>query len=116
MKVSLSWLKEFVDFKLSQEKLADKLSLFAIGIKEQTRDYLELDLTYNRGDLLSIRGIAREVAAVTESKLLFSAPNPSDYPWEHNNLPQNPVQVKDQNLCPLYFCAWNCKIDKVSCL
>lgn len=105
MKVSFSWLKQFVDFNLPPEELADKLSLGAIGVKEQTQDYLELDLTYNRGDLLSLRGVAREVAAVTNSKLSFSALKSSNYPWEGKNLPKNLIQVDDKNLCPVYCVA-----------
>ena len=105
MKVSISWLKEFVDFNISSEELADKLSLGAIGVKEQTQDYLELDLTYNRGDLLSLRGVAREVAAVTGSKLFFSTPKQSDHPWERKDLPENLVRVDDKNLCPVYCVA-----------
>lgn len=103
MKVSLNWLKEFVDYNLSPKNLADKLSLTSIGVKEQTEDYFELDLTYNRGDLLSLRGVAREVAAVTGSKELFSAQNPTDYPW--GNSPEVPVQVDNTGLCPVYCLA-----------
>ncbi|MDD5415972.1 MAG: phenylalanine--tRNA ligase subunit beta [Candidatus Daviesbacteria bacterium] len=101
MRVSLSWLKELVDYKLSPQELADKLSLISIGIKNQTQDSLELDLTYNRGDLLSMRGVAREVAAVTGSKLLFSNLKPPTYPC----LPETPVQVDNKSLCPVYCVA-----------
>ncbi len=104
MKVSLSWLKELVDYSLSPKELADKLSLTSIGVKEQTKDCLELDLTYNRGDLLSLRGVAREISAVTGSKLAFSAQNPSDYPWE-NSLSEVPVQIDNTDLCPVYCVA-----------
>ncbi|MBU1031761.1 phenylalanine--tRNA ligase subunit beta [Patescibacteria group bacterium] len=100
MKVSLSWLKELVNFDISSTELSSKLSIYSIGIKEQTRDCLELDLTYNRGDLLSMRGVAREVAAVTDSKLLFSAENLPDY-----DLPETPVEIEDENLCPVYCLA-----------
>ncbi|MDD5147299.1 MAG: phenylalanine--tRNA ligase subunit beta [Candidatus Daviesbacteria bacterium] len=101
MRVSLSWLKELVNCNLSPQELADKLSLISIGIKNQTQDYLELDLTYNRGDLLSMRGVAREVAAVTDSELLFSNLKPPTYPC----LPETPVQVDNKSLCPVYCVA-----------
>ncbi len=98
MKVSLSWLKELVDHKLSPNQLADKLSLTSIGVKELTGDYLELDLTYNRGDLLSLRGVARELAAVTNSQVLFSAADPSNYLRLRQNLPKTPVAIADEKL------------------
>ncbi len=94
MKVSLSWLKELVDIKLSAKKLADQLSLISIGVKEFTDDFLELDLTYNRGDLLSLRGVAREVTAITNSKLLFS----TDTSSQGEKLPGTPVKIADVNL------------------
>ncbi len=94
MKVSLSWLKELVNYKLTPSQLADKLSLASIGVKEFTDDYLELDLTYNRGDLLSLRGVAREVAAITGSSLAFSSSNSYDYP----SLPKTPVEIENSEL------------------
>lgn len=100
MKVSLGWLRELIDYKLTPSQLADKLSLASIGVKEFTDDYLELDLTYNRGDLLSLRGVAREIAATTASKILFSAPVISD-----DNLPKTPVQIEDSKLSPIQCVA-----------
>lgn len=97
MKVSLAWLKELVDYKLAPQQLADKLSLTSIGVKELTSNYLELDLTYNRGDLLSLRGVAQEIAATTESSLSFSK-DTSDYPWEGKNLPKTPIKITSEEL------------------
>lgn len=105
MKVSLTWLKEFVDYNLSPKELAEKLSLISIGVKEQTQDYLELDLTYNRGDLLAIRGVAREIAALINSRIEFSAPESPDYIWKSKGLPESPIEVKNQDLCPVYCIA-----------
>lgn len=104
MKISLTWLKELVNYGLSPKELADKLSLVSIGVKEQTEDYLELDLTYNRGDLLSMQGVTREIAAITGSKILFSTPA-TDYIWEDKNLSETPVEIKNQDLCPVYCIA-----------
>jgi len=98
MKVSLSWLKELVDIKLSSKELSDKLSLYSIGVKQFNDNFLELDLTYNRGDLLSIRGVAREFAAVTGSKLLFSAADKNDYPWVGKSLLKTPVKIESKEL------------------
>ncbi|TSC85473.1 MAG: Phenylalanine--tRNA ligase beta subunit [Microgenomates group bacterium Gr01-1014_7] len=100
MKVSLNWLKEFVDYSLSPKELADQLSLISIGIKQLTPEYLELDLTYNRGDLLSLRGVAREVAAITGSELRFKDEN-----FPAFKLPQTPVEIENSQLCPVYCVA-----------
>ena len=100
MKVSLNWLKELVEYNLTPKELAEILSLTSIGVKQYTNDYLELDLTYNRGDLLSLRGVAREIAAITGSKLLFSADNPPIYPKS-----TTPVQIEDEKLSPIQCVA-----------
>lgn len=105
MKVSLSWLKELTDLKLSPEELADKLSLVSIGVKDQNSDYLELDLTYNRGDLLSQRGVAREVAAITDTNISFSISDESKLAWTGKDLPKIPIEIEDENLCPVYCIA-----------
>ncbi len=100
MRVSLTWLKQLVDLKLSPKELSDKLSLMTIGVKEQTDDFLELDLTYNRGDLLSMRGVAREIAAITDSALVLENPAPAK-----SNLPKVSVQVTNEKLSPVYCVA-----------
>ncbi len=100
MRVSLSWLKQLVDYKLNPKDLADKLSLLSIGVKGFSDDFLELDLTYNRGDLLSMRGVAREIAAITNSKLkLENLASPK------SGLPEVSVTIESPNLSPVYCVA-----------
>jgi len=73
MKVSYSWLKEYVDIKLTPQKLADRLtmagmevtSLYSVGDEV----VFEIEITPNRPDCLSVIGIAREIAAITGKKL-----------------------------------------------
>ncbi len=100
MKVSLSWLKQLVKYNFSAQELADLLSLKSIGVKQVSEDFLELDLTYNRGDLLSLRGVAREVAAIIDSEVTFESP-----PDLKSNLPTTPVKIEDENLSPLQCVA-----------
>jgi len=104
MKVSLPWLKELVDYQLPTDDLANRLSLASIGIKQQTEDYLELDLTYNRGDLLSMRGVAYEVTALTETPLRFLALDPEDFIWVGKELPEVKVNI-ETDLVPFYCVA-----------
>lgn len=93
MKISLSWLKELVKYDLTPQQLANKLSLVSIGVKQVSDDFLELDLTYNRGDLLSLRGVAREVATIINSQITFTEELLPKY-----DLPKTPVQVEDEKL------------------
>lgn len=105
MKVSLNWLKELVDYTITSEQLASKLSLNSIGVKQQAEDYLELDLTYNRGDLLSLRGVAYEVGAITDRPLKFLSQPVQDFTWVGKKIPEASVSVENNDLSAVYCIA-----------
>lgn len=73
MKISLNWLKEFVDLAADPKKL--QLELKALGLGAETvsafqgDSVLELEITTNRPDCLSHYGVAREVAALHRAPL-----------------------------------------------
>lgn len=86
MRVSVNWLREYVDFECSVDELAQRLTLVGLEIEESrvitASDFLALGgsgekddvvwdtkVTPNRGDWLSVVGTAREVAAVVGSKV-----------------------------------------------
>ncbi|OGE44440.1 phenylalanine--tRNA ligase subunit beta [Candidatus Daviesbacteria bacterium RIFCSPLOWO2_01_FULL_39_12] len=103
MKVSISWLKELVDLNCSLEELVKLIPLRIIGIKEVTNRFMELDMKgYNRADLLSMRGIAYEVSAITDSKMLFKEPQEAEFAWNKQDLPSGKVEVQNSNLAPFY--------------
>ncbi len=111
MKISIDWLKELVDLNCSIEELIKLLPLKTIGLKEVTAQYIELDMKgYNRADLLSLRGVAYEVSAITNSRVYFGEPHSAEFVWNQKNLPQIPVTVKDNKFCTLYCLT---KIEKV---
>ena len=103
MKVSKSWLKELVELKISIDEVEKLLPLRTIGTKEITVDFIELDMKgYNRADLLSMRGVAREVAAVTDCPIGFFVTSPENYAWAGKKLLPVKVEVKSKDLCPVY--------------
>ncbi len=71
----LSWLEEYVDIKLTPKELAEKLTEVGLGVEKITKTaddtILELEITPNRPDCLSIIGIAREIAAIENKKIKF---------------------------------------------
>jgi len=77
MKVTYNWLKNFVDFKISPQELAQKLTmagLEVVALEKIGGDFvLEIEITSNRPDWLSVLGIAREVSAITGEKLKLGA-------------------------------------------
>lgn len=67
MKVLLSWVRDFVDVPGTPEEIGAHMSLRGLALEgvETTADgdaVLDFDVTANRPDCLSIRGIAREIA------------------------------------------------------
>ena len=69
MKCDLSWLSEWVAELPPAEELAQLLTMAGLEVDDQREQVLDLDLTPNRGDCLSIRGLAREVSALTGAEL-----------------------------------------------
>lgn len=73
MLVPYKWLKEFVEFNLSPEGVADRLTMTGLeveGTESVENDIIfELNVTPNRPDCLSIMGIARELAAILQAPL-----------------------------------------------
>ncbi len=106
MKVSKAWLQQLVDLKVSLEEVERLLPLRSIGTKDITDQFIELDMKgYNRADLLSMRGVATEIAAITDSAVTFEDPDETTYSWMGKELPQVSVEVTDQQMCPMYCLA-----------
>src|SRR5512140_1417068 len=73
MKISLNWLRDYVDFDLTPVQIGELLSDRGFpyeSIEEVDGDtVIDFEITSNRGDCLSHIGIARELAAATGKKL-----------------------------------------------
>ncbi|MGD9591337.1 MAG: phenylalanine--tRNA ligase subunit beta [Candidatus Berkiella sp.] len=70
MKISEKWLREWVNPILNTDELCAQLTMAGLevdSIEKQTDDTLiEIDLTPNRGDCLSVLGVAREIGALNQ--------------------------------------------------
>ncbi len=104
MKISLDWLKDYVDTGLGRDATAERLTM--IGLVPETvedRDgdaLLDLETYANRPDTLGHLGVARELAALLEKPLL--SPD-----WPLVELPEATADVADvqiaaEALCPRY--------------
>ncbi len=76
MKIQYSYLKNFLNTNLSQKKLSDVFT--QVGFEcEIEGDLIEFDITPNRGDVLSLKGLEREFyayEAIKPSQKLKSFP------------------------------------------
>lgn len=114
MKVTYSWLKDFVDIRISPQALAHKLTMAGLevaSLEEKGGDFvLDIEITSNRPDWLSVIGIAREVAAITNKKLnlgyrlsvLGSRPNTEHRKPNTENLNLE-IKIEDKKDCPFYI-------------
>ena len=69
MKIQYSYLKNFLNTKLSQKKLSDAFT--KVGFEcDIDGDLIEFDITPNRGDVLSLKGLEREFCAYQSTKPL----------------------------------------------
>ncbi len=73
MKVLLSWLRDFVDVPVGAPELADTLAMrgFEVASVESTDAdaVIDVEITANRPDCLSVRGLAREVSTTYDVPL-----------------------------------------------
>ncbi|MFH1354855.1 MAG: phenylalanine--tRNA ligase subunit beta [Candidatus Omnitrophota bacterium] len=119
MKVTYQWLKDFLEIKLSADKLADQLTMAGLevtSLEKCSGDVVfEIEVTSNRPDCLSILGIAREVAAISGVKLgsrcsVFSSRLKTKNLKPKTRLSREQsrenlslkIKVEDKKDCPLY--------------
>jgi phenylalanyl-tRNA synthetase beta chain len=69
MKVPIAWLREFVDLPADSREIARAFGACGFAVEDLTDDVLDLDITANRPDCLSVYGIAREAAAAFRQPL-----------------------------------------------
>lgn len=102
MRIPLEWLKEFVAFTISPEALCNSLTMagFEVEAMEKTGEdiVIEVNVTPNRPDCLSIHGIAREVSALLNLPLKF----PAHKVKEETGECAVSVEITDEALCCRY--------------
>ncbi|HXG51107.1 MAG TPA: phenylalanine--tRNA ligase subunit beta [candidate division Zixibacteria bacterium] len=109
MKFTFNWLKEFATFDASPRQLADRLTMAGLEVEaiaplrepESGREdwLIEVNVTPNRGDCLSVFGLAREVAALTGGRLKAQKPLRVRALRELGGVS---VSVQDPEGCPRY--------------
>jgi phenylalanyl-tRNA synthetase beta chain len=110
MKFTFNWLKEFVTYTGSPERLAAMLTMAGLEVESLSplreaetdrQDWLfEIGVTPNRGDCLGIAGIAREVVALAGGSLK-SAPT-SRHRKSAKLDKRVTVSIEDAQACPRY--------------
>ncbi|MFH1281716.1 MAG: hypothetical protein ABIH91_03260, partial [Candidatus Omnitrophota bacterium] len=110
MKVTYSWLQDFIDLKISPAALAEKLimsGLEVVSLEKRAGDSVfEIEITSNRPDWLSVFGIAREVAAITGKKMKLGVRSQvvgvRGKPYHLRATSYDLIKIEDKKDCPLY--------------
>lgn len=102
MRVSLDWIKEFVEVTATPEDVAHRLTMAGLEIEGMEKVggdvLLEVNVTPNRPDCLNVFGLAREVAALYQLPLKFPETRvPADLRPSDIG-----VAIDDPELCPRY--------------
>lgn len=104
MKLPVSWLREYVQTPLSDDALAERLTMAGLEVEETTPSSVgpvyHTKVTPNRGDWMSVLGSAREAAAALDTTLAVAPPplpdeSPDVQRWAG-------VRVEALDLCPRY--------------
>lgn len=103
MKLSYAWLKEWVDVSWDARELGSRLTMAGFeleGIVTHAHDcMLELNVTPNRGDAMSVLGLAREVAALAGKPLT----GPVSRSVADTLTDTFPMEVDEPAACPTFF-------------
>jgi phenylalanyl-tRNA synthetase beta chain len=104
MKISLDWIRDYVDIDLTRAELAERLTMIGLvpdTVEERGGDLvLDLETYANRPDTLGHLGVAREIGAMLGRPLI-------DKDWPIAELPEATADIADvrieaEALCPRY--------------
>ena len=116
MRILVSWLRDFVTVDASVQELADVLTMrgFEVSavdpapptVQSNGEDaVLDLEITTNRPDCLSVSGIAREVSTVYDTELRLPAPETTHQQTAPENGTDISVTIEEPDLCRRYVAA-----------
>ena len=98
MKIVYRWLAELVDVPADVDFVAREISLRGFEVASVENGVIDFEITANRPDCLSHRGVAREAAVIwkqpARAKLVGRVAHPGAQP---------PVTIEAPDLCPRYM-------------
>ena len=104
MKISLHWLKEFVDVSAELRSLKRDLTMLGLNVESASPEgddwVLDLEVTTNRPDWLSHYGVAREVAAFY--RLPMKRPEIQVKESKAAATDEISIEIADPDLCARY--------------
>ena len=104
MKISIDWLREYIEISESPDRLQEDLTLYGLVVESVSTiegdTVLEIEVTSNRPDCLSHIGVARELAAIFQRPLRLPRVR-RNLSITNERIPFT-VEIRDPDLCPRY--------------
>src|SRR5215472_14808575 len=111
MKLSPTWIREFVDVKVDNPQLAHDLTSIGIAVEgisgEGDRMVYETEIGTNRPDAMNHYGVAREASALYNAALKQIEP---ELPAAKSAV-DFPIQVEEPELCPRFTARAICNVN-----
>jgi len=102
MKLSPSWLRDFVELTVDYRRLADELTLAGVAVEgisgEGDSTVYEMEITTNRPDAMNHYGVAREASALYDVPLRAIEPK---LPAAQGKS-EVTVEIEEPDLCPRF--------------
>jgi phenylalanyl-tRNA synthetase beta chain len=102
MKISPSWLRDFVDLPVDYRRLADELTLAGVAVEgisgEGDKTVFEMEITTNRPDAMNHYGVAREASALYDLPLKPIEPK---LPASQGKS-EVTIDIQEPELCPRF--------------
>ncbi|MFZ0773412.1 MAG: phenylalanine--tRNA ligase subunit beta [Candidatus Sulfotelmatobacter sp.] len=106
MKLSPQWVRDFVDLKVDDRRLAEDLTAAGIaveGISGSGADTVfEMEIGTNRPDAMNHYGVAREAAAIYDLPLRQLSVASGQWPVKPSHDAPFPITVEEPQLCPRF--------------
>jgi phenylalanyl-tRNA synthetase beta chain len=103
MKISSSWLRDFVNYKVDVRQLAADLTQAGIAVESMSGEgdqiTFEMEITTNRPDAMNHYGVAREVSAIYDIDL---KPVPIKLPKSSKPDAGFTIKIEVPRLCPRF--------------
>lgn len=106
MRVSLDWLKDFVDVKGGLEKIQYALTMTGLEVTSvlnvEDDSVMDIEVTPNRPDCLSMLGIARELSSAINRPLTIPSSVKKSYAKKGHGRSRVKIEIQDKKGCPRY--------------
>jgi phenylalanyl-tRNA synthetase beta chain len=106
MRLPVEWITEYAPVSASAAEIAHALTMAGLEVEasEETEQgtVLDIKVTPNRGDCLSVIGVARELAAVSGVEMRPGPVTPASEDEPPDAATYTGVEVENTDLCPRY--------------